>query len=98
MTDFLFHKVSEKEKADIKKQAKDIMDKFSEKLSKIDNLKVTSKKISEPLIERDEFERGEKQRSESDSDFRKRMFENAPSTLKGTSKNKDFIIAEKKKW
>ena len=34
--DFLFHKVSEKEKEEIKKQAKSIMDKFSEKLSKID--------------------------------------------------------------
>ena len=84
--DFLFHKVSEKEKEDIKKQAKSIMEKFSEKLSKID------KKIPEPLIERKEFEREEKQGNESDSDFRERMFENAPE------KNKDFIIAEKKKW
>lgn len=84
--DFLFHKVSEKEKEEIKKQAKSIMDKFSEKISKID------KKIPEPLIERKEFEREEKQGKESNSDFRKRMFENAPN------KNKDFIIAEKKKW
>lgn len=84
--DFLFHKVSEKEKEEIKKQAKSIMDKFSEKISKID------KKIPEPLIERKEFEREEKQGKESNSDFRKRMFENAPQ------KNKDFIIAEKKKW
>jgi Asp-tRNA(Asn)/Glu-tRNA(Gln) amidotransferase C subunit len=84
--DFLFHKVSEKEKEEIKKQAKSIMDKFSEKLSKID------KKIPEPLIERKEFEREEHGGKESDSDFREKVFENAPE------KNKDFIIAEKKKW
>ena len=84
--DFLFHKVSDNEKEEIKKQAKDIMDKFSEKLSKID------KKIPEPLIERDEFERVEVEEQENDFDFIKRMFANAPQ------KNKDFIIAEKKKW
>lgn len=84
--DFLFHKVSEEEKEDIRRQAKNIMDKFSEKISIID------KKISEPLIERENFEREEKGGKESDSDFRKRMFENAPE------KNKDFIIAERKKW
>lgn len=84
--DFLYHEVSEKEKEKIKKQAKEIMEKFSKKLAKVD------KKIPEPLIERKEFEREEKQGKESDSDFRERMFENAPN------KNKDFIIAEKKKW
>ena len=84
--DFLFHKVSEKEKEAIKKQAKGIMDKFSEKLSKV------GKKISEPLIYREEFEREEKEGKESNFDFRERMFVNAPR------KNKDFIIAEKKKW
>lgn len=86
MSDFLFHKVSEKEKAEIKGQAKEIMDKFSEKISKVD------KKIPEPLIEREEFEREENQGKESDSDFRERMFENAPQ------KNKDFILTERKKW
>tara|TARA_Y100000310_G_scaffold138285_1_gene137172 strand:- start:7239 stop:7499 length:261 start_codon:yes stop_codon:yes gene_type:complete len=86
MDNFLFHKVSEKEKEEIKKQAKDIMDKFSKKLSKID------KKIPEPLIERKEFERDEVNGKESDSNFRERMFENAPE------KNKDFIIGEKKGW
>ena len=84
--DFLFHEVSEKEREEIKKQAKDIMDKFSEKLSKID------KKIPEPLIEREEFERIEEEGKESNYDFRKRLFENAPK------KNKDFILTEKKKW
>lgn len=88
--DFLFHKVSEKEKEEIKRQAKDIMDKFSEKLSKID------KKIPEPLIEREEFERiesnVESDTNSENSDFRKRIFENAPQ------KNEGFIIAERKKW
>ena len=84
--DFLFHKVSEKEKAEIKEQAKEIMDKFSKKISKVD------KKIPEPLIEREEFEREEREGKESNSDFRKRMFENAPQ------KNKDFILTERKKW
>jgi len=95
--DFLFHKVSEEEKEEIKKQAKELMEKFSEKISKID------KKIPEPLIERKEFEREEKSSTspptqflskgkETDSDFRERIFENAPQ------KNKDFIIAERKKW
>ena len=43
--DFLFHKVSDKEKQEIKEQAKSIMDDFSKKLSKVD------KEIEEPLIE-----------------------------------------------
>jgi|TARA_Y100000310_G_C20606520_1_gene775772 Asp-tRNA(Asn)/Glu-tRNA(Gln) amidotransferase C subunit len=90
--DFLFHKVSEEEKEDIKKEAKSIMENFSEKLSKVDD------KIPEPHVEREEFERGEEstfspaQPQENENDFRKRMFENAPK------KSKDFILAEKKGW
>ncbi|MCK4552870.1 hypothetical protein KAT80_01575 [Candidatus Pacearchaeota archaeon] len=85
MADFLWHKVSEKEKKEIKKQAKSIMDSFSKKLSRVDM------KISESLIERDEGEREEKEGECLDLD-RKIMFENAPN------KNKDFIIGEKKSW
>ena len=86
--DFLFHKVSEEEKEKIKKQAKGMMDTFSEKLSKV------KEKVPEPLIERDEFERQEsdEENTNTSEDFRKRMFENAPK------KNKDFILMEKKKW
>ena len=96
--DFRFHKVSEKERAEIKRQAKDIMDKFSERISRVKS------KIPEPFIEREEFERQERADiskpyheapttlPETNSDFRKRMFENAPM------KNKDFILTEKKKW
>ncbi|MBT96934.1 hypothetical protein CMI49_02460 [Candidatus Pacearchaeota archaeon] len=84
--DFLWHEVSEKEKKEIKEEAKDIMDSFSRRLSKID------KKIGESLIERKKCERKEGESSEGDIEFREIMFENAPQ------KNKDFIIAEKKKW
>jgi len=85
MSDFLWHKVSEKEKEDIKKQAKDIMDSFSRRLSK---LKVS---VDEPIIEREKCERVESSGKCEDLD-KDIMFDNAPS------KNKDFIIAEKKKW
>ena len=90
MTDFLWHKVSEKEKEKITKQAKQIMDDFSKKLSGVDKLK-------EPEIIRDVCERKEGSEESLEID-RKIMFDNAPSknnTLKGTS---DFIVAEKKKW
>jgi len=84
--DFLWHEVSEKEKQEIKEQAKSIMDNFSRKLSKV------SKKMQESLVEREKSEREEREAGEGDSDFRKTIFENAPN------KNKDFIIAEKKQW
>jgi hypothetical protein len=85
MSDFLWHKVSEKEKEAIKKQAKGIMDSFSKRLSRV---KVSKE---EPAIIREECERPEGGGVSLDMD-RKIMFENAPK------KNKDFIIAEKKKW
>jgi len=83
--DFLWHRVSEKEKEDIRKQAKNIMNSFSKKLSKID------RKIEEPLIERGSGQREEGEKGETEFS-REIMFENAPD------KNKDFIVAEKKKW
>lgn len=86
MSDFLFHNVSEKEKESIKKQAKEIMDKFSEKLERID------KKTDDSFVEREDFERAEEEGKKPDEDFKKRMFENAPN------KDGDFIIGEKKGW
>jgi Asp-tRNA(Asn)/Glu-tRNA(Gln) amidotransferase C subunit len=86
MSDFLFHKVTEKEKQGIKKQAKKIIDDFSKKLDKI------NKKISTSVIEREKGERQEKKSKECDNDFREIIFENAPN------KNKDFLLAEKKQW
>lgn len=83
--DFLWHKVSEKEKEDIRKEAKKILDDFSAKLSKV------GKDISEFNIERKDFERNEEEKGCEKID-RKIMFENAPN------KNDDFIIAEKAGW
>lgn len=82
--DLLWHEVSEKEKEEIKKKAKGIMDDFSKKLSKV-------KDVEDALIEREECERQEGQ--EGDKSFsREIMFENAPK------KNKDFIIGEEGGW
>ncbi len=86
MTEFLFHKISEQEKEKIKKDSKKIMDSFSKKLSKI-----PTSKLKEIKLEKREFERTENTKDKLNID-REIMFENAPN------KNKDFLIAEKKKW
>jgi len=86
MDDFLFHNISEEEKETIKRDAKKIIDSFSDKISKI---KVPGE---EPLIKRKDFERVDGEGKECDLDFKGIMFENAPN------KNGDFILAEKKKW
>ena len=83
--DFLWHKVSEKEKEEIRKQAKAVMDKFSKKLEKIDLPKGEAKENGK------DFERSEGTGEKVEFD-KKIMFENAPE------KNKDFIISEKKEW
>ena len=84
--DFLFHNLSEKEREEIRKQVKTILDSFSTKLSKIGK-----GERKESFIEREKSERLEG--GEQDKSFSKEtMFNNAPE------KNKDFIIAEKKKW
>lgn len=82
--DFLWHKVSDKEKEQIKKDAKLIMDSFSKKLARVKN-------VLESVIEREEFERNENSGKSVEID-QKIMFENAPS------KNDDFIIGEKGGW
>ncbi len=86
MSDFLFHKVSDEEKEKIKRQAKEILDKFSEKLSAVD------KKTADVSIERAVSERAEGGGKNPDEDFRKRVLENAPN------KSDDFILGEKKSW
>ncbi|MFH1365725.1 MAG: hypothetical protein ABIH28_04020 [archaeon] len=84
--DFLWHKVSEKEKQEIQEQAKKIMDNFSNKLSKI------KETLEEPFVERDSWNREESE-GKSDENFSKEiMFKNAKE------KDKDFIIGEKKTW
>ena len=84
-SDFVYRKVSEKEKEDIQREAKAIMDSFSKKLSRI------GKDLKEAVVERPEGEREEGKGKECFID-RKIMFENAPN------KNDDFIVAEKGSW
>lgn len=86
MSDFLWHRIDEKEKEEIRKNSRQIMDDFSEKLKAVDKID------SEPFVEREKGERQEGEEVEGDGFSRDIMFENAPN------KNKDFIIAEKKNW
>ena len=86
MSDFLFHKVSEKEKEEIREKIKAILEDFSKQLSSVEN------EAGESLIERGEFERPEGSVKPDESFSREIMFKNAPE------KNEDFIIAEKGEW
>ncbi len=73
------------DKEEIKNQAKRILDKFTNALEKV--------KIEESRVERKEDRRKEFEgEEETNSEFRKIMFENAPK------KKEDFIIGEKGKW
>jgi Asp-tRNA(Asn)/Glu-tRNA(Gln) amidotransferase C subunit len=82
--DFLWKNLTEKEKEEIKKKVDSNLKSFSKKLSEI------KEDIGESDVERKEFEREEDDKPLELS--RQIMFDNAPE------KNKDFIIAEKKKW
>jgi len=105
MADFLFHEVSEKEKEDIKKQAKGIMDSFAKKLESIEsttrvyldnsstkNSTKGKSKLKEAVIERDVSERQEGSVGKCRDIDRAIMFANA------LEKNDNSIIAEKKAW
>ena len=85
MSNFLFRKISEKEKKEIQKQAKEIVDNFSKQLEKVKS------NFGESFTEiRDgQREEGEIKCSEID---RKIFFENAPE------KKGDFIVGERKEW
>lgn len=84
MESFIWHHVNEKEKQEIKKEARDILKKFAKALEKVKEEKY------------EHFENGDGTREESkieeQEEFKKIFFENAPK------KNKNFIIAEKKTW
>ena len=82
--DFLFHKISEKEKEEIKKQVNSVLGSFSKKLSEIKG------DVEESFIEREILEREENGKQLELS--KEIMFDNAPE------KNENFIIAERKKW
>lgn len=86
MSEFLFHKISDEERVEIKLKAKKLVDNFSKKLENVKGLKEGYS------IEVGEGFREEGDGVECDDAFRKAIFENAPE------KNKDFILAEKKTW
>ncbi len=70
----------------IKRQAKQILDKFASALAKVDSEKV------EIGVDREEFERKEGEGKKCDFEFKKRFLKNAPEH------NDDFIITEKGGW
>ncbi len=80
----LWHKVSEQEKEDIKKNAKKILDEFASKLEKID--------VKEGHFENQDGLRDEGTGWETDPEFRDTMFANAPNA------EGDSILAEKGGW
>ena len=82
----LWHHISDREKEEIKQSAKKIMDNFAGALAGIE------KKVPETAVERQEFERQEKEPRQTDAYFREIMLWNAPKT-KG-----DCIEAEKGGW
>ena len=77
--------IDEKKKAEIKIEAKKILDSFAKKL---DSVRFKERKEKKEL---GGF-RKEVQGMKGSEGFRRRMFENAPN------KNEDCIIAEKKEW
>ena len=84
--DFLWRKVSASEQESIKKEAKLILDKFSKALENVE------KEIrGAPGVHREKSLRQES-KTETDKEFRKLFFKNAPS------KEGDDIIAEKGSW
>ena len=82
---FVWKKVDEKLKKEVKKKAKEILDDFSKALEGIEDKKLLS------AVERDKQVREESKVS-CDKEFRKLFFENVPE------KEGDFVLAEKKKW
>jgi len=81
---FLFHKVSEKEKEQIEKQAKKLLKDFAGKLEKI--------KAKEEHFENSDGLREEGDGWETNKDFRDLMLLNAPFV------EDDFVVAEKRGW
>lgn len=81
---YIWHPVTEQEKEEIRKNAKNLLDEFSSKLNKIET--------SEPKPEGKENLRPEGKGSEPNEEFREIMFDNAPLVEEG------LIIAEKGAW
>jgi len=88
--DFLWRKVTEKEQESIKKEAKDILDKFSNALEKVEKQLEDVKGVKRDIQLREE---GNVERTVGSSkEFRKAFLKNAPST------EDDFVVAEKGGW
>ena len=81
---FTYHKVTEKEKAQIQKDSKKLLNKFASKLSKI--------KTPEGHFQNESGTREEGSGWQTDPEFKNTMLANAPFT------DKDSIIAEKGTW
>ena len=81
---FTWHKVSEQEKEEIKKQAKNLLDNFASKIEKI--------KIKEDYFENETGLRDEGSTWNTDSEFQNALFCNAPFVEDG------FLVAEKGEW
>lgn len=70
---------------EIKQEAKEVLDKFAEALSKVDE------ESEEGFVDREDFERIEGE-GKICNGFKEKLLKNAPN------KDKDFIIAEKGSW
>jgi Asp-tRNA(Asn)/Glu-tRNA(Gln) amidotransferase C subunit len=81
---YIWHPVTESEKDEIRKNAKDLLDEFSSKLNKIET--------SAAKPEDKENLRVESKGSEPNKEFQEIMFDNAPMVEDG------LIIAEKGAW
>ena len=75
------------DKQKIEKQAKEILDKFAKALEKVEK-----EHEVEEWVDREEFERQEKEGEDCDSGFKKRMLDNAPNH------DEDFVIGELGGW
>ena len=77
--------MDDKRKAEIRKEAKELLDEFGKAIDKVDVAKKDLKKEVGGF-------RKEGQGKKSSAEFRQRMFDNAPQ------KEGDYILAEKKNW
>ena len=72
--------------SEIEKQAKQILDKFASALEKVENRK------EESYVDREDFERIEKEGNECEEGFKDKILKNAPEH------DDDFILVEKGSW
>jgi len=87
---FLWRRISDEEKEDLKREAKRIMESFGKALEKVE------KEVKETgLVEREEKTRKET-KTELDPEFSKIFLKNAPQTEK--DENGEWVKAEKGAW